>query len=217
VVLVIVRCPPGARRCNRRDPTRGHPAAVSYPLPAGSACQGGQVPAAVGGNPGAHHLRPAGRHRGGGSVPTGRLGAGWEAASRMATTSSKPVMTCWPWRTSAEELWHQLWSTNPRGALEQGDPPAHRCGGQLPGPSCHHPPHRLAAAASSTEEWAEQRRYMSAEALSKVQPARFPHARHGTEDALPASLAAEDRGRITRWSLHHFSGRDPVENPLAVR
>jgi len=31
---------------------------------------------------------------------------------------------------------------------------------------------------------------MSAEALNKVQPARFPDARHGTEDALPASLAA---------------------------
>jgi len=31
---------------------------------------------------------------------------------------------------------------------------------------------------------------MSAEALSKVQPARFPDARHDTEDALPALLAA---------------------------
>jgi hypothetical protein len=32
-----------------------------------------------------------------------------------------------------------------------------------------------------TEEWAEQRRYMSLEALSKVQPARFPdrRPRHG--------------------------------------
>jgi|GEM_PF-4028409 len=49
---------------------------------------------------------------------------------------------------------------------------------------------------------------MSAEALSKVQPARFPDADHGTEDALPASLAAEDRGRITRRSLHHSSGGD---------
>jgi len=27
-----LRCPPGARRCDRRDPTRGHLAAVSYPL-----------------------------------------------------------------------------------------------------------------------------------------------------------------------------------------
>ena len=59
-----------------------------------------------------------------------------------------------------------------------------------------------------TEEWAEQRRYMSAEALSKVRPVRFPDADHGTEDALPVSLAAEDRGRITRRSIHHFSGRD---------
>jgi putative transposase len=41
-----------------------------------------------------------------------------------------------------------------------------------------------------TEEWAEQRRYMSLEALSKVRPARFPDADHGTENALPAWLAA---------------------------
>jgi len=41
-----------------------------------------------------------------------------------------------------------------------------------------------------TEEWAEQRRYMSLEALSKVRPVRFPDADHGTEHALPASLTA---------------------------
>jgi len=41
-----------------------------------------------------------------------------------------------------------------------------------------------------TEEWAEQRRYMSAEALSKVQPVRLPDADHGTQKALPASLKA---------------------------
>ena len=35
VVLVILRCAPGARRCDRGDPTRGHLAAVSYPLSAG--------------------------------------------------------------------------------------------------------------------------------------------------------------------------------------
>jgi len=75
-----LRCPPGARRGDRGDPTRGHLAAVSYPLSAGSLGQGGQVPAAVGGNPGAHHLRPAGRHRGHSSVPTGHRGAGREAA-----------------------------------------------------------------------------------------------------------------------------------------
>jgi len=56
---------------------------------------------------------------------------------------------------------------------------------------------------------------MSAEALSKVRPARFPEADHGTEDALPASLAAEDRGRITRRSIHHFSGRD--QGPCVLR
>jgi len=62
---------------------------------------------------------------------------------------------------------------------------------------------------------------MSAEALSKVQPAWFPGARHGSEDALPASLASEDRGRITQRSLHHFSGLDRVrlaaaKNPNAT-
>jgi len=41
-----------------------------------------------------------------------------------------------------------------------------------------------------TEEWAEQRRYMSLEALAKVGPVRFPDADHGTENALPASLTA---------------------------
>jgi putative transposase len=41
-----------------------------------------------------------------------------------------------------------------------------------------------------TEEWAEQRRYMSAEALRKVQRVRFADAEavadDGTEHALPA-------------------------------
>jgi len=41
-----------------------------------------------------------------------------------------------------------------------------------------------------TEEWAEQRRYMSLEALARVRPVRFPEADHGTEHALPASLTA---------------------------
>jgi len=41
-----------------------------------------------------------------------------------------------------------------------------------------------------TEEWAEQRRYMSLEALPKVRPVRFPDADHGREHALPASLTA---------------------------
>jgi putative transposase len=41
-----------------------------------------------------------------------------------------------------------------------------------------------------TEEWAEQRRSMSLEALAKVRPVRFPDADHGTENALPASLTA---------------------------
>jgi putative transposase len=41
-----------------------------------------------------------------------------------------------------------------------------------------------------TEEWADERRYMSLEALGKVQPVRFPDADHGTENALPASLTA---------------------------
>jgi len=41
-----------------------------------------------------------------------------------------------------------------------------------------------------TEEWTDERRYMSLEALSKVRPVRFPDADHGTENALPASLTA---------------------------
>jgi len=41
-----------------------------------------------------------------------------------------------------------------------------------------------------TEEWAEQRRYLSAEALGKVQPVRLPDALHGTDNAVAASLTA---------------------------
>jgi len=41
-----------------------------------------------------------------------------------------------------------------------------------------------------TEEWAEQRRYMSAEALAKVQRVRFAGADDGTEHALADSLTA---------------------------
>jgi len=38
---------------------------------------------------------------------------------RLLTTSSKPVVTCWPSGTSASELWRQIWSTNPQGARAQ--------------------------------------------------------------------------------------------------
>jgi len=41
-----------------------------------------------------------------------------------------------------------------------------------------------------TEEWADERRSMSLQALAKVRPVRFPDADHGTEHALPASLTA---------------------------
>jgi putative transposase len=41
-----------------------------------------------------------------------------------------------------------------------------------------------------TEEWADERRSMSLEALAKVRPVRFPDADHGTKNALPASLTA---------------------------
>jgi len=43
---------------------------------------------------------------------------------------------------------------------------------------------------SSTEEWAEQRRYMSAEALARVHRVRFAHTDDGTEPAIAASLTA---------------------------
>jgi len=41
-----------------------------------------------------------------------------------------------------------------------------------------------------TEEWTAQRRSMSAEALSNVQPVRFAEDDDGTEHALPVSLTA---------------------------
>jgi len=42
-----------------------------------------------------------------------------------------------------------------------------------------------------TEEWAEQRRYMSSRGPRQGPTGkRFPDADHGTEDALPASLTA---------------------------
>jgi len=43
---------------------------------------------------------------------------------------------------------------------------------------------------SSTEEWADERRSMSAEALATIQQVRFAGADDGTEPALAASLTA---------------------------
>jgi len=64
---------------------------------------------------------------------------------RLLDTSKRPARICLPSGTSASELWRQISRTNPQGALEQGDPSAHRRSGDLPGSSCQHPPHRLAA------------------------------------------------------------------------
>jgi len=93
VVLVSLRCPPGARLCDRRDP--GHLAAPVVPTisrdllakVAGSqaalAWQPWCAPSSM--RSGATELTA--------SVPTGHRGAGWEAASRLPSTSSKPART----------------------------------------------------------------------------------------------------------------------------
>jgi hypothetical protein len=116
-------------------------------------------------------------------------------------------VTCWPSGTSASELWRQIWSTNPQERLHKEIRRRTDVVGIFPDRAAII---RLIASLliGETEEWADERRSMSLEALSKVRPVRFPDARHGTEDALPASLTAKDRGRITQWSIHHFSGRD---------
>jgi len=171
-------------------------------------------------NSGAHHRRPARSHGGGGSVPPGHRGTGWEAARGCLSTSSRPAGTCWPCRTSARELWRQIWSTNPQGALAQGDPPAHGCSGDLSGSWRHHPPvgsapHRRDRGVGRAAP------AMSAEALAKVQRVRFADADDATEPALPASLTVGGSGRITRWSLHHCSGRGhrprPRTQPLGAQ
>jgi len=102
VVLVIVRCAPWPRRCDRRDPTRGHLATVSYPRARGICSprwRGRKQP--LRGNPGAHHRRCARtpprsqlEFQRVTSALAGKLPQGWRAPR-------KPVVTCWPWRTSA--------------------------------------------------------------------------------------------------------------------
>ena len=39
-----------------------------------------------------------------------------------------------------KEHWKKIWSNDPRGAPQPGDPPAHGRGRHLPQPGCRHPP-----------------------------------------------------------------------------
>jgi len=93
VVLVILRCPPGARRGHRRGPARGgHLATVSHPRPRGICSPrwpSHEQPLSR--NPGAHHLRCAGSARGRGSAPTGHRGASWEAACGCLAPRARPL------------------------------------------------------------------------------------------------------------------------------
>jgi len=84
VVLVIVRCAPRPRRGHRAGPRWGHLATVSDPRPRGICSpRWPRLEQPSCGHPGAHHRRCAGSARGRASVPTGHLGAGWEAAPRL--------------------------------------------------------------------------------------------------------------------------------------
>jgi len=99
------------------------------------------------------------------------------------------IRTHAPSGLSASELWRQIWSTNPQERLHKEIKRRTDVVGIFPDRASD-----ICLVGSlfigETEEWADERRSMSLEALSRVRPVRFPDADHDTENALPASLTA---------------------------
>jgi len=98
----------------------------------------------------------------------------------LATIYTRLVGTAPPRARSMAPIPTALRHTGPFVG-RKGDPPAHGCGGHLPGSSCEHPPRGLAGAASKTEEWADERRSMSARGPRQGPTGKVPRRspRHG--------------------------------------
>ncbi len=72
----------------------------------------------------------------------GQLEARFPQAAALLEAAREDILA---FRLLPPEHWRQIWSNNPLGAPEPGDPPAHRRGGHLPGPGGRHPARRVGA------------------------------------------------------------------------
>ena len=104
---------------------------------------------------------------------------------RSPRTWKTPARTCWLHRLPQTDLATNL-VEQPPGTTQQRDPPSHRRCRHLPRPQRPDPPRRCHTG-RTTDEWAESRRYLGIEVLSK---SRADHTPSTEQEDTPAALTA---------------------------
>ncbi len=88
-----------------------------------------------------------------------------------------------------QELWRQIWSNNPQGAAQPGDPPTHRRGRHLPRPQLPHPPGRRRPGRAA-RRMAEGRRYLGLDLLARSRVILVPGTVREVHTSDPPALSA---------------------------
>ena len=98
--------------------------------------------------------------------------------------------------------WRQVWSNNPPGAAEQGDPPAHQRRRHLPEPPRDHPPRRRGPRRAARRVGRRPTLHDDGHAP--------PHTPNGTHDQREGAATNRDLSDAEDGTLlHHLPGRDP--------
>ena len=91
------------------------------------------------------------------------------ASPRPVPCWRRPVRRCWRLPASPRSTGASSGPTTP-GAAQPGDPPAHRCGGQLPQPASRDSPGGRGPGRQN-DEWTVARRYLGVESLTVARSA----------------------------------------------